>query len=284
MSPRSCSGGPKSGPRGPKTAPRAARSAPRGAQEQPGAHQKGPKRGPGRPRSAKRPFGRPPGPILASFWGALGFIFKQLRRPFRSSRALRQTIENTLRNHWSKGLVLAWPAFGGRKRNHDEGFTFFSGQSEIRDPRSDVRPPVSEIRDQRSEIRNPRSEIRDPRSEIRDPERLLCLRIQLASQTCFLIRRNSKTHGFYVVPCFPSLSSPTRGSPRLEITRKCCSKSLVKRSFETAAGQKRIRTMARWPGFGGACPTGDPATEPRRGRAWPSRSVLVSILDIKEMS
>ena len=234
MSPRSCSGGPKSGPRGPKTAPRAARSAPRGAQEQPGAHQKGPKRGPGRPRSAKRPFGRPPGPILASFWGALGFIFKQLRRPFRSSRALRQTIENTLRNHWSKGLVLAWPAFGGRKRNHDEGFTFFSGQ-----------------------------------------ERLLCLRIQLASQTCFLIRRNSKTHGFYVVPCFPSLSSPTRGSPRLEITRKCSSKSLVKRSFETAAGQKRIRTMARWPGFGGACPTGDPATEPlkevvlgRRGACW----------------
>ena len=141
MSPRSCSGGPKSSPRGPKTVPRAARSAPRGAQEQPGAHQKGPKRGPGRPRAAKRPFGRPPGPILASFWGALGFIFKQLRRPFRSSRALRQTIENTLRNHWSKGLVLAWPAFGGRKRNHDEGFTFFSGQSEIRDSRSDLRAP-----------------------------------------------------------------------------------------------------------------------------------------------
>ena len=128
MSPRSCSGGPKSSPRGPKTAPRAARSAPRGAQEQPGAHQKGPKRGPGRPRSAKRPFGRPPGAILPSFWGALGFIFKQLRRPFRSSRALRQTIENTLRNHWSKGLVLAWPAFGGRKRNHDEGVHAFSGQ------------------------------------------------------------------------------------------------------------------------------------------------------------
>ena len=187
MSPRSCSGGPKSSPRGPKTAPRAARSAPRGAQEQPGTHQKGPKRGPGRPRSAKRPFGRPPGPILASFWGALGFIFKQLRRPFRSSRALRQTIENTLRNHWSKGLVLAWPAFGGRKRNHDEGFTFFSGQ-----------------------------------------ERLLCLRIQLASQTCFLIRRNSKTHGFYVVPCFPSLFWDPPGLPEarnrtkmlFEITRQ----------------------------------------------------------------
>ena len=128
MSPRSCSGGPKSSPRGPKTAPRAARSAPRGAQEQPGAHQKGPKRGPGRPRSAKRPFGRPPGPILPSFWGALGFIFKQLRRPFRSSRALRQTIENTLRNYWSKGLLSVWPAFGGRKRNHDEGVHAFSGQ------------------------------------------------------------------------------------------------------------------------------------------------------------
>ena len=128
MSPRSCSGGPKSSPRGPKTAPRAARSAPRGAQEQPGAHQKGPKRGPGRPRSAKRPFGRPPGPILASFWGALGFIFKQLRRPFRSSRALRQTIENTLRNYWSKGLLSVWLAFGGRKRNHDEGVHAFSGQ------------------------------------------------------------------------------------------------------------------------------------------------------------
>ena len=39
--------------------------------------------------------------ILASFWGALGFIFKQLRRPFRSSRALRQTIEK----HSSKSLV-----------------------------------------------------------------------------------------------------------------------------------------------------------------------------------
>ena len=65
---------------------------------------------------------------MASFWGALGFIFKQLRRPFRSSRALRQTIENTLRNHWSKGLLSVWPAFGGRKRNHDEGVHAFSGQ------------------------------------------------------------------------------------------------------------------------------------------------------------
>ena len=93
MSPRRSQERPKMPQDGPKSAPRAARSAPRGAQEQPGAHQKGTKRDPGRPRSAKKPPGTPPGPILASFWGALGFIFKQLRRPFRSSRALRQTIE-----------------------------------------------------------------------------------------------------------------------------------------------------------------------------------------------
>ena len=56
---------------GPKSALRAARSAPRGAQEQPGAHQKGPKR-------AKRPFGTPPGPILALFWGGRGIISSNL--------------------------------------------------------------------------------------------------------------------------------------------------------------------------------------------------------------
>ena len=60
--------------------------------------------------------------------GGPGHHFKQLRRPFRSSRALRQTIENNLRNHWSKGLLSVWPAFGGRKRNHDEGVHAFSGQ------------------------------------------------------------------------------------------------------------------------------------------------------------
>ena len=103
MSPRSCSGGPKSGPRGPKTAPRAARSAPRGAQEQPGAHQKGPKRGPGRPRSAKRPFGRPPWPILASFWGALGFIFIFLAIEASFSKLARAPPDN--RKHSSKSLV-----------------------------------------------------------------------------------------------------------------------------------------------------------------------------------
>ena len=128
MSPRSCSGGPKSGPRGPKTAPRAARSAPRGAQEQPGAHQKGPKRDPGRPRSAKKPPGTPPGPILASFWGARGLISSNLAVLFEArARSARQS-KNTLRNDWSKGLVLGWPAFGGSKRNHDEGVHACSGQ------------------------------------------------------------------------------------------------------------------------------------------------------------
>ena len=104
--------------------------------------------------------------------------------------------------------------------------------------------------------------------------RLLSSRIQLASQACFFARRTSKTFGFYVVPCFPRLSSPTRGSPRPEITRKCCSKSPVKRSFKTAAGQKRTRTMARWPGFGGAAPLEirPPSLEEvvlgRRGACW----------------
>ena len=96
------------------------------------------------------------------------------------------------------------------------------------------------------------------------------------------IRRNSKTLGFYVVPRFPSLFGTTRGSPRPEITRTCCSKSLDKRSFEKAAGQKRTRIMARWPVFGGACPLLDPATELQRSRAWPSRSVLVSVWTLKK--
>ena len=51
-----------------------------------------------------------------------------MRRPFRSSPSLRQTIENTLRNYWSKGLLSVWPAFGGRKHNQDEGVHAFSGQ------------------------------------------------------------------------------------------------------------------------------------------------------------
>ena len=77
---------------GPKSALRAARSAPRGAQEQPGAHQKGPKRDPGRPRSAKKPPGTPPGPILASFWGARGLISSNLAVLFEArARSARQS-------------------------------------------------------------------------------------------------------------------------------------------------------------------------------------------------
>ena len=108
MSPRSGSGGPKSGPRGPKTAPSRPQEPPGAPQEAPKSSQERTKRAPreplgaqGPPRSLQGPFGRPPVYILASFWGALGFIFKQLRRPFRSSRALRQTIEK----HSSKSLV-----------------------------------------------------------------------------------------------------------------------------------------------------------------------------------
>ena len=126
--PRGVPGGPRSGP---KTAPRAARSAPRGAQEQPGAHQKGPKRDPGRPRSAKKPPGTPPGPILASFWGARGLISSNL-------------------------AVL----FEARARSARQSKTLF----EIRDPRSEIRRTPPRIRDPRSEIRDPRSGIRDQRS------------------------------------------------------------------------------------------------------------------------
>ena len=146
--------------------------------------------------------------ILASCWGALGLIFKQLRRPFRSSRVLRQTIEK----HSSKSLVK----------------------------RSCV--GLACVWRQNTQPRRGISRFLRPKP--------LSLRIQLASQTCFFIRRNSKTLGFYVVPRFPSLFWTPRGSPRPEIARKCCSKSLVKSSFDTAAGQKRTRTLARWPVWG----------------------------------
>ena len=43
-------------------------------------------------------------PILASSWGPRGLIFELSRRPFRRSRAVHHTNENTVRNHWSKGL------------------------------------------------------------------------------------------------------------------------------------------------------------------------------------
>ena len=156
---------------GPKSALRAARSAPRGAQEQPGAHQKGPKR-------AKRPFGTPPGPILALFWGPWA-SFQAIEASF--SKLARAPPDN--RKHSSKSLVkrssLGLACVWGQKTQPRRGSSRF------------LRP------------------------------RRLTLRIQLASQACFFTRRTSKTFGFYMVPCFPRLSSPTRGSPRPEITRKC---------------------------------------------------------------
>ena len=57
-----------------------------------------------------------------------GFISSILSVLFEArARSARQS-KNTLRNDWSKGLVLGWPAFGGSKRNHDEGVHAFSGQ------------------------------------------------------------------------------------------------------------------------------------------------------------
>ena len=102
--------GPKSRQERPKRRPRAARIAPKGPQE------------------SQEALRDAPGAHFGLILGGPGHHFKQLRRPFRSSRALRQTIENNLRNHWSKGLLSVWPAFGGRKRNHDEGVHAFSGQ------------------------------------------------------------------------------------------------------------------------------------------------------------
>ena len=45
-----------------------------------------------------------------------------------------------------------------------------------------------------------------------------------------------------------------RGPPRPKITRKCCSKSLSKTSFETAAGQTHETSLGSVAGCGGAAP------------------------------
>ena len=51
-------------------------------------------------------------------------------------------------------------------------------------------------------------------------------------------------------------------TPAASARRKHCSKSLVKRSFKIAAGQKRRKTLKDMLGGRlGAQPTGDPATE-----------------------
>ena len=92
MNPRRAPGVPRSGPRAPKTAPRGARS-PRGT-----------RRGPRGPKPPRRLQGALREPILASSAGPWGLIFEPSRRPFRASRAVRSTDENTGRNHWSKGL------------------------------------------------------------------------------------------------------------------------------------------------------------------------------------
>ena len=109
--------GPKSRQERPKRRPRAARSAPKGPQARPWA-----------PKVRQEALREAPGAHFGLILGGPGPHFKQFSCPFRSSRALRQTIENTLRNHWSKGLLSVWPAFGSRKRNHDEGVHAFSGQ------------------------------------------------------------------------------------------------------------------------------------------------------------
>ena len=49
-----------------------------------------------------------------------------------------------------------------------------------------------------------------------------------------------------------------------------------RRCVRTPRCFEKCNTLAQWPAWGRS-PTGDPATEPRRARAWPSRSVLVSI-------
>ncbi len=81
-------------PGGPKSGPRATRSAP-------GGHQKGPKRGPGRP---------PPRGLQGALWDAFGIHFASFWAPGPHSGA--RTIEDTVRNHCSKGLVSVWSRFG----------------------------------------------------------------------------------------------------------------------------------------------------------------------------
>ena len=61
----------------------------------------------------------------------------------------------------------------------------------------------------------------------------------------FFIRRGSKTLVFYGLPRFPSLFWTPRGPPRPNITRTCCRNHSSK-----TAGQKRTRTLARWPVLG----------------------------------
>ena len=221
---------PRSGSGGPKSGPRGPKTAPSRPQEPPGAPQEAPKSSQERTKRAPREPRGPSGRPRGPFWPYFGGPWASFQAIEASfSKLARAPPDN--RKQSSKSLV----------KRSSLGLACVWGQ---------------------------KTQPRRGSSRFLRPRRLT-LRIQLASQACFFTRRTSKTFGFYVVPCFPRLSSPTRGSPRPEITRKCCSKSPVKRSFKTAAGQKRTRTMAQWPGFGGACPTGDPATEPLRLKRGP---------------
>ena len=115
----------------PKSALRAARSAPRGAQEQPGAHQKGPKRAPGLPRSAKKPPGEFPGPILASFLGT-GSSFETIYPPRRAFHSAE------LKKHrFLRGSALSKPLWDHldlpEARNHTKMLFEITCQKVLRD-------------------------------------------------------------------------------------------------------------------------------------------------------
>jgi hypothetical protein len=116
----------------PKRAPRATQSGPRGSWERPRTTQgrpwrgrEGPGSGPGAAQGTRRRPERLPGcenlrflsltdvfegvdapktHHLQGFSHRASIIVEPSRRPCRGSRAARYTDENTVRNHWSKGL------------------------------------------------------------------------------------------------------------------------------------------------------------------------------------
>ena len=57
---------------------------------------------PGPPRGLQGPSRRPPGSHFGLILGPRELIFEPFKRPFRSLRAPHHTIENTVRNHFSK--------------------------------------------------------------------------------------------------------------------------------------------------------------------------------------
>ena len=97
MSPRSCSGGPKSGPRGPKTAPSRPQEPPGAPQEAPKSSQERTKRAPREPLGAQGPPRSLPGLIL----GGPGLHFQAIEASV--SKLARAPPDN--RKHSSKSLV-----------------------------------------------------------------------------------------------------------------------------------------------------------------------------------